>query len=201
MNFELLVATNNAHKLQEIRKILSPFHITVYGMKDLNISIEDPEENGKTYFENALIKAQALQKVTTMPIIADDSGIEIDALGEHVPGIHTARYAASFGGYPQTFEHIFKELEGGKSRRAHFFCDICLVNVEDKPLCFEGIVEGQIVTKIVAQSDFGYDPIFYENSLGKTYAEMSEQEKNSVSHRGLALKKLLYYLMINKLAY
>ena len=112
MNFELLVATNNVHKLQEIRKILSPFHITVYGMKDLNISIEDPEENGKTYYENALIKATALQKVTTMPIIADDSGIEIDALGEHVPGIHTARYAASFGGYPQTFEHIFKKLEG-----------------------------------------------------------------------------------------
>lgn len=201
MNFELLVATNNAHKLKEIRTILSPYHITVYGMKDLNIDIGEVEENGQTYFENALIKAKALQKVTTLPIIADDSGIEIDALGEHVPGIHSSRYAESFGGYSQTFDHIFDALKDGKSRKARFFCDICLVNVEDKPLLFEGIVEGEIVKEITDQSDFGYDPIFFENTLQKTYAAMSDEEKNSVSHRALALKKLLFYLMINKLAY
>ena len=195
MNFELLVATNNAHKLKEIRQILSPFHITVYGMKDLNIEIEDVEENGKTYYDNALIKALALQKVTTMPIIADDSGIEIEAL-DNAPGIYSSRYASSFGGYPQTFAHIFKEIEG-KSRRARFVCDVVLVNVEDKPLKFEGIVPGKIVEKITDQSDFGYDPIFVEDSLNKTYASMSEEEKNKVSHRGVALKKLLTYLILN----
>lgn len=199
MNFELLVATNNAHKLKEIRQILSPFHITVYGMKDLNISIKDVEENGQTYFDNALIKAQELQKYTTMPIIADDSGIEIEALGNK-PGIYSSRYASSFGGYPQTFEHIFKEIEG-KSRNARFVCDVVLVNVEDRPLKFEGIVPGRIVEKITDQSDFGYDPIFIENTLNKTYASMSEEEKNKVSHRGLALKKLLSYLIINGKAY
>lgn len=199
MNFELLVATNNAHKLKEIREILSPYHITVYGMKDLNIDIGDVEENGKTYYENALIKANALKKVTKMPIIADDSGIEIEALN-NAPGMYSARFAASFGGYPQTFEHIFKELEG-KSRKARFICDIVLVNVEDKPLRFEAIIPGTIVTEITDKSDFGYDPIFREDSLGKTYASMSEEEKNRVSHRGMALKKLLTYLRINGLAH
>ena len=199
MNFELLVATNNAHKLKEIRTILSPFHITLYGMKDLNLDIGDVEENGKTYYENALIKANALKKLTTMPIIADDSGIEIEALNNE-PGIYSSRYASSFGGYPQTFEHIFKELEG-KSRRARFVCDIVLVNVEEKPMRFEGIVPGRIVEKVTDKSDFGYDPIFIEDSLNKTYASMSEKEKNVVSHRGVALKKLLTYLIINGHAY
>ena len=199
MNFELLVATNNAHKLKEIRQILSPFHITVYGMKDLNIDIGEVEENGKTYYENALIKAKALQKVTTMPIIADDSGIEIEGLN-NAPGLYSSRYAASFGGYPQTFEHIFHELEG-KTRNARFVCSIALVNVEDKPLKFEAIIPGRIVEKVTDESDFGYDPIFIENSLNKTYASMSEEEKNRVSHRGVALKKLLTYLRINGLAH
>ena len=90
MNFELLVATNNAHKLKEIRQILSPHHILVYGMKDLNISIPEVEENGKNYYENALIKARALQQVSKMPIIADDSGLEILALNK-MPGLHSAR--------------------------------------------------------------------------------------------------------------
>ena len=199
MNFELLVATNNAHKLKEIRQILSPWHITVYGMKDLNIDIGEVEENGNTYYDNALIKATALQKVTSMPIIADDSGIEIEALNNQ-PGIYSSRYVSNFGGYPQTFEHIFQELEG-KSRRARFVCDIVLVNVEDKPLRFEAIIPGQIVEKVTDQSDFGYDPIFQEDSLGKTYARMSEEEKNRVSHRGVALRKLLTYLRINQLAH
>lgn len=199
MNFELLVATNNAHKLTEIRQILSPFHITVYGMKDLNIDIGEVEENGETYFDNALIKATALQKVTSMPIIADDSGLEIEALGWK-PGLYSARYAESFGGHANAIAHILEEING-KSRRARFVCDIVLVNVEDKPLKFEGVVEGTIAESIDGQGGFGYDPIFIENSLGKTYASLSQEEKNRVSHRGVALKKLLAYLILNRLAY
>ncbi len=200
MAFDILVATNNAHKLKEIKEILTPFHINVYGLKEVNIEMPEVEENGNTYYENALIKANALKALTKMAIIADDSGIEIEALGEHVPGIKSARYAASFGGYPQTFEHIFKELEG-KSRKAHFYCDIVLLNVEDKPLLFQGIVPGRIVNKVTDQSTFGYDPIFIEDTLNKTYASMSEEEKNKVSHRALALKKLLEYLKNNGFAY
>ncbi len=199
MNFELLVATNNAHKLQEIRQILSPYHITVYGMKDLNIDVGEIIEDGETYFDNALIKAKALQKVTSMPIIADDSGLEIEALGWK-PGIHSARYAESFGGHLNTIKHILEEIKG-KSRRARFVCDIVLVNVEDKPLKFEGIVNGVIAEEIHGEGGFGYDPVFIEDTLKKTYASMSQEEKNRVSHRGIALKKLLAYLRINNLAY
>lgn len=199
MNFELLVATNNAHKLQEIRQILSPYHITVYGMKDLNIDIGEIIEDGETYFDNALIKAKALQKVTSMPIIADDSGLEIEALGWK-PGIHSARYAENFGGHLNTIKHILEEIKG-KSRRARFVCDIVLVNVEDKPLKFEGIVNGVIAEEIHGEGGFGYDPVFIEDTLKKTYASMSQEEKNRVSHRGIALKKLLAYLRINNLAY
>lgn len=199
MNFELLVATNNQHKLKEIRTILSPYHITVYGMNDLNIKIDPPEENGKTYYENALIKAKSLQIITKMPIIADDSGLEIDALG-NMPGLHSARYAESFGGHDGAIKNILKELEG-KDRSARFICSIVLLNVEEKPLKFEAIINGDIALEKDGDSGFGYDPIFVEKTTGKTYAHMTEAEKNKTSHRGKALLKLLTYLRINNLAY
>lgn len=199
MNFELLVATNNQHKLKEIRKILSPYHITVYGMNDLNIKIEEPEENGKTYFENALIKAKSLQNVTKMPIIADDSGLEIKAMNNE-PGLLSARYAQSFGGHENAIKEILKNVEG-KDRSAQFICSIVLLNVEDKPLKFEAIIEGTIAESVSGEGGFGYDPIFIEKTLNKTYASMTEEEKNNVSHRGKALKKLLTYLRINGLAH
>lgn len=198
MNFELLVATNNNHKLQEIRQILSPHHITVYGMKDLNINIGEVEETGSTYYENALIKAKALQAVTKMPIIADDSGLEIIAL-DKMPGLHSARFAEDCGGHANAINKILKDLEG-KDRSAQFICDIVLVNVEDKPLLFEGIVPGRIGTEVEGEGGFGYDPIFICDELNKSYALLTQEEKNRVSHRGKALKKLLTYLKINGLA-
>ncbi len=198
MNFELLVATNNAHKLKEIRQILTPHHILVYGMKDLNISIPEVEENGKNYYENALIKARALQKVTKMPIIADDSGLEILALNK-MPGLHSARFAEEQGGHLKAIEKILKDLEG-KDRSAQFVCDIVLLNVEDKPLLFEAIVPGHIGAEVAGVGGFGYDPIFVCDELNKSYALLTEEEKNRVSHRGKALRKLLTYLKINGLA-
>ena len=199
MNFELLVATNNAHKLKEIRQILSPHHITVYGMKDLNIDIGEVEENGNTYFENALIKAKALQKVTKMPVIADDTGLEIKSMNNE-PGLYTARFAENLGGHQEAFKEIFKRIEG-KDRSATFVCDIVLVNVEDTPLRFEARIDGKIAESISGEGGFGYDPVFICNELNKTYASMSQEEKNRVSHRGKALNKLLTYLKINNLIY
>lgn len=199
MNFELLVATNNEHKLKEIRQILSPFHITVYGMKDLNIDIGEIEENGKTYYENALIKATALQKVTKMPVIADDTGLEIKAMNNK-PGLYTARFAKEYGGHEGAFKEIFKCIEN-KDRSAEFVCDIVLVNVEDKPLKFEARIKGHIAKSVNGEGGFGYDPIFICDELNKTYASMSQEEKNRVSHRGKALNKLITYLKINNLVY
>lgn len=195
MNFEILVATNNKHKLEEIRQILSSHKITVYGMSDLNIDIGEVEENGSTYFENALIKAKALQKFTKMPIISDDTGLEIVSMGNK-PGLYTARFAKEFGGYPGAFNEIFHQLEG-KDRSAFFICDIVLLNVEDKPLQFEARIPGHIATEVSGEEGFGYDPIFINDEIGKTYALMGQEEKNRVSHRGKALRKLLTYLKIN----
>lgn len=195
MNYEIILATNNKHKLQEVREILSPHKIVVYGLNDLNIKVPEVEENGTTYSENALIKAKSIQQVTTMPIIADDSGLEITALNNE-PGLHSARYASSLGGHDNAIKEILKRLEDKKDRSARFVCDIVLLNVEDKPLIFEGIAKGEIAKEKMGEGGFGYDPIFISDETGECFALMKEN-KNTVSHRAKALKKLLTYLKIN----
>lgn len=196
MNYELIFATNNAHKLKEVREILSPHKITVYGLNDLNLHPEEVDENADTYAGNALIKAQSIQKLTTMPIIADDSGMEIEAL-DNQPGLHSARFADQHGGHANAIRAILQELKKKDNRKARFVCDIILVNEDEKPLLFEGIVDGHIAEEPFGEGGFGYDPIFVADELNKTYAEMTQEEKNKVSHRGKALKKLLTYLKIN----
>ena len=195
MNYEIILATNNKHKLQEVREILSPHKIVVYGLNDLNIKVPEVEENGTTYAENALIKAKSIQQVTTMPIIADDSGLEITALNNE-PGLHSARYASSLGGHDNAIKEILNRLEDKKDRSARFVCDIVLLNVEDKPLIFEGIAKGEIAKEKMGEGGFGYDPIFISDETGECFALMKEN-KNTVSHRAKALKKLLTYLKIN----
>ena len=195
MNYEIILATNNKHKLKEVREILSPHHIVVYGLTDLATKLEDVDENGMTYAENALIKAKAVQKITTMPIISDDSGLEITALNNE-PGIHSARYAESLGGHDSAIKEILKRLEDKEDRSARFVCDIVLLNASDKPLIFVVIVEGTIAKEKMGEGGFGYDPIFISKETGVCFALMGE-EKNTVSHRAKALKKLLTYLKIN----
>ena len=195
MNYEIILATNNKHKLQEVREILSPHKIVVYGLSDLNIKVPEVEENGTTYAENALIKAKAIQQVTTMPIIADDSGLEITALNNE-PGLHSARYASSLGGHDNAIKEILKRLEDKEDRSARFVCDIVLVNSDKNPLIFEGVAKGKIAKEKMGDGGFGYDPIFISDETGECFALMKEN-KNTVSHRAKALKKLLTYLKIN----
>ena len=195
MNLEIVLATNNKHKLKEVREILSPHHIIVYGLSDLATKLEDVEENGTTYAENALIKAKAVQKLTTMPVISDDSGLEITALNNE-PGVHSARYAESLGGHDNAIKEILKRLEDKEDRSAKFVCDIVLLNTDKKPLIFEGVAEGTIAKEKQGEGGFGYDPIFISKETGECFANMKEN-KNTVSHRAKALKKLLTYLKIN----
>lgn len=197
MNFEIILATNNKHKLQEVRQILSPCGIVVYGLDDLQLHPEEVEENGKDYFENALIKATSVQKLTILPVIADDSGLEVMSLN-NMPGLHSARYAKECGGHDKAMENIICDLEG-KDRSARFMCDIVAVNLEEKPLRFEGIAEGEIIDHKEGLSGFGYDPIFKCKATGKTFAAMDQKEKNLYSHRALALKKFITYLRVNGL--
>ena len=195
MNFEIILATNNQHKLKEVREILSPHKIVVYGLKDLNIKLPEIEENGSTYAENALIKAKAVQQFTTMPIISDDSGLEITALNNE-PGLHSARYAESLGGHDNAIKEILRRLNEKEDRSARFVCDIVLLNVEKEPRLFEGIAPGRIAQEKMGEGGFGYDPIFISSETNECFALMKEN-KNTVSHRAKALKKLLTYLRIN----
>ena len=196
MNFEIILATKNKHKLQEVRQILSPHKIIVYGLSDLNLKVKDVEENGKTYAENALIKAKAVQELTTMPIIADDSGLEIIPLNKR-PGMFSARYASEMGGHDKAIAQILEDLKDKDDRSAQFICDIVLLNVEDKPLLFEGIAKGTIATEKMGEGGFGYDPIFISDETKTCFGTMGQAQKNTVSHRAKALKKLLTYLRIN----
>ena len=195
MNYEIILATNNKHKLKEVREILSPHNVIVYGLNDVNLKLPEVEENGKTYAENAMIKAKAVQQLTTMPIISDDSGLEITALNNE-PGLHSARYAASLGGHDNAIKEILKRLEDKKDRSARFVCDIVLLNAEKEPRIFEGVAEGTIAKEKMGEGGFGYDPIFISKETGECFALMKE-EKNTVSHRAKALKKLLTYLRVN----
>ena len=194
MNYEIILASNNAHKLKEVREILCPHGIIVYSLNDVNLKPEDVEENADTYYGNALIKAESVAKLTTMPIIADDSGLEIEAM-DNKPGLYSARFAKDCGGHEKAFEVIFDRVK--ENRKARFVCDIVLLNVEEKPLLFEGITNGVIADKVYGEGGFGYDPIFVCEETGKTYAEMPQNEKNQFSHRGKALKKLITYLLVN----
>ena len=194
MNYEIVLASNNAHKLKEVREILCPHGIIVYSLNDVNLHPKEVEENAPDYYGNALIKAKSVQELTSFPIIADDSGIEIEAL-DNKPGIRSARFASEHGGHALAIEYILKNIKD--NRKARFVCDICLLNVDDKPLRFEGIVEGEIAYEPYGEGGFGYDPIFICKETGKTYAEMKQEEKNKFSHRGKALRKLITYLLIN----
>ncbi|MGM9873649.1 MAG: RdgB/HAM1 family non-canonical purine NTP pyrophosphatase [Bacilli bacterium] len=197
MNFEIIFASSNEHKLKEVRKILSPHGITVYGLNDLNLDFQEANENGTTYVENALIKAEAVAKATSMPIIADDSGLEIKSL-DNAPGIYTSRYAKELGGYTNAMNHI-NELLKNKDKSAKFVCAIVLLNVDKEYKKFIGEAEGEIVEIHENQNGFGYDPCFYSHDLHKVFSLATEDEKNAYSHRGKALKKLITYLKINKL--
>lgn len=196
MKYNLIAATNNAHKLQEIKQILEPHNIQVFSLKEQGINI-DIEENGSSYKENALIKARAIAKLTSLPVISDDSGIEIEAL-DNLPGIHTARYAESVGGYEEAFKIIIKACKEKNNYRALFNCDIVLLNFNDKEEIFEGRVPGTVAKELEGGNGFGFDPIFISDEVGKTNASLSPEMKNKFSARSKALEKLIKFLEENK---
>jgi XTP/dITP diphosphohydrolase len=198
MYYEILFASSNKHKVDEVRAILAPHGITVYGLSDVNISLDDVIEDGLTYKDNALIKAKAAQKFTTLPVFADDSGMEVLALN-NIPGIYSARFAKENGGHFQAMNKILDDLRDKEDRTAYFICDVILLNVEDKPLYFSSKVEGTIAEDIRGVNGFGYDPIFICKEANKRYSELTTDEKNIYSHRAKTLKKMLTYLKINGL--
>lgn len=188
MNLDKIIfATGNKGKIKEIQMILADLGVEVITMKDAGIVI-DIEENGKTYEENALIKARAVAAHTDAVVMADDSGLEIDYLNNE-PGIYSARYMGEDTSYTIKNANLIERLAGvpDEERTARFVCAIAAVMPDGKEITTRGIIEGRIGYEEKGSNGFGYDPIFYVPRFGKTTAELSEEEKNQVSHRGNAL--------------
>ena len=186
---KLAIATNNAHKLSEIRAILGDSFEQLLSLKDLGIDV-DVEETGTTLEENALLKARTICKLCKLPTLADDTGLMVDAL-DGAPGVYSARYAGEAHNDANNRALLLKNLEGKTSRRAHFSTVIAICYPNGDFITANGRVEGSILHEERGSEGFGYDSLFYSDELGKTFAQATPEEKNSVSHRGRALHAML----------
>ena len=187
VNMKIAIATNNRKKLAEIRTVLGGFFEEMYSLDDLGISVEI-EETGSTLTENALIKARTILGMTGLASLADDSGLMCDAL-DGAPGVYSARYAGE-GHDDKANNALLLENLAGKDRSAHFCSVIALCLPDGREFTAEGRVDGVILDAERGEGGFGYDPLFFSPELGKTFAEASPDEKNSVSHRGRALRNM-----------
>ena len=184
----MIFATGNENKMKEIREILGARPLEILSMKEAGVSA-DIVEDGKTFEENALIKARAICKLAGEMVLADDSGLEIDYLNKE-PGIYSARYMGEDTSYHIKNKSLIDRLEGvpDEKRTARFVCAIAAVFPDGKELVVRGTVEGIIGYEEKGENGFGYDPIFYLPERGCTTAELPPEEKNSISHRGNALR-------------
>ncbi len=182
----IIFATNNAHKLEEVSAILGN-SIELVTLKEAGITEEIPE-NEPTIEGNALAKARYVWERTGCDCFADDTGLEVDALGG-APGVHSARYATDGHDFAANRHKLLHEMEGKESRTARFRTVIALIE-GGKEICFEGVVEGIITTSERGEGGFGYDPMFQPEGYDKTFAEIAPEEKHAISHRGRAVAKL-----------
>lgn len=189
---QLIAATNNAHKLIEIQRVLQPLGFTVLSMQQAGLAIE-PEETGATFAENARIKAQVVCTACGKPVIADDSGLCVDAL-QGAPGVYSARYAGSHGDDAANNNKLLKALLDVPQpcRTARFVSAVCLAMPSGRLLEVQGACEGSIGFAPKGENGFGYDPLFYVGQ--RSFAEFSSAEKDACSHRGAALAKLVQAL-------
>lgn len=197
---KLIIASNNAHKVKEIKAILEEFPIEVISLREAGIDI-DVVEDGSTFMENAFKKASEIFTVgKDAMVLSDDSGLMVDALNG-APGVFSARFAGEHGNDKKNNEKLLKLLDGKpmEERKAHFVSAIVLILSEDKIIKVQGEVEGFIKDAPSGNSGFGYDPLFYYPEFNKTFGELTEEEKNSISHRARALEKLKEELKRSKL--
>lgn len=188
----IVLASNNAHKLQEFQSFFKQFNIKIIPMNDIVKDI-DIKEDGNTFKENSAIKAFSLQKHTNLPILSDDSGIIINFLGNNLPGIYSHRMALENGGQDNFNNILIEKASHNSDNSAHFECCLCFILNNKDYYCY-GRADGYIITEKLGNNGFGYDPIFYSIEAGKTFAQLSEEEKNKVSHRAKALQNLVILL-------
>jgi len=185
----LLLATTNRHKVDEFRVIFARLPFTLFSLADIQLDM-DVEETGTTFLENAELKARTYAQISGMLSLADDSGLEIDALGG-APGVYSARFMGADTSYKERFRAILEQLQGlpQEQRTARFRCVISLAEPSGYCRSVEGVIEGVIADAPRGTNGFGYDPIFLLPELGRTTAELPPEHKNRISHRGLAAEK------------
>lgn len=185
---KILIATGNRHKLGEIRALLNVPEIEFVGMDDFE-DLPDPVEDADTFEGNALIKARTLSRATGLWALADDSGLEVDALdGE--PGVLSARYAGMHGDTPANNARLLLELDGKTNRCARFRCAVALVSPDGRSWTVDGTCEGTILKTESGAGGFGYDPLFVPEGYTETFAQLGSDVKNKLSHRGKAIAKI-----------
>ncbi len=189
---QLCFATNNPHKLQELQQLVGN-QIEIKSLQDIGCFVDDIPETGATLQANSLEKALYIKNNYSISCFADDTGLEVDVLNG-APGVYSARYAGEPANSANNIKLLLQNLAGKKNRKARFRTIITLLLNEKEPIFFEGIVYGEITTQTSGNAGFGYDPIFIPNGFSCTFAEMTPEEKNSVSHRAKAVEKLVIYL-------
>jgi XTP/dITP diphosphohydrolase len=187
---ELLFCSSNLHKVEEIQSLL-PSWIFVAPMRDQGIT-EEITEDGHTFVENALLKARYVYRRTGLDVFSDDSGLEVESLGG-APGIYSARYAGIGASSEMNMNKLLESMTGIEQRGARFVCVIALI-YKGKEFVFEGFVEGQIRRVRSGNGGFGYDPLFVPKGYTNTFAELSPSIKNQISHRALAIQKMVQHL-------
>ena len=200
---KLVLASDNAHKLLEFRELFKGMDVDLVTKKEAGLT-DEVEETGATFAENAFIKASAVMRATGWAAIADDSGLCVDAL-DGAPGVRSARYTGDHADSDKDrYELLLRNMAEKKDRTARFVSSLCCVFPNGDMLKSEGVCEGIILREKRGENGFGYDPVFYLPELGKSMAELSEEEKNRVSHRGKAARafgeKLLEYMKGKKYA-
>ncbi len=185
----VVAATQNEHKLRELRDILEKSGMKVISQKDAGLEKTDVEENGETFEQNSFIKADAIMRLSGMIAVADDSGLEVDFLNG-APGVYSARYAGEHKSDLDNNNKLLKELSGVENRRARFVSVVTMVYPDGRVIYARGECPGTILEAPRGKGGFGYDPLFLPDGLDKTFAEVTQEEKNSVSHRAKALEKL-----------
>ena len=192
---ELIIASQNQNKLVEFKKILGD-KINLFSLSDIGLNQEIPE-NEKTIKKNAMFKAKFVNTQTGKNVFADDTGLEIDSLNGE-PGVYSARYSGVERNSDKNIELVLRKLKNKSNRNSRFKTIISLI-IDGKSVNFEGIVEGKITEEKRGSNGFGYDPIFQPNGYASTFGEMSLKEKNKISHRSIAINKMVQYLKENNL--
>lgn len=192
----IVVASGNQGKIKEFKEMLEPEGYTVKSLSDFP-DMPEVEETGTTFYDNAIIKAQAVTDRYGITAISDDSGLEIDALDKK-PGVMSARWLGHDTSYDVKNQKVLDLLKDKKDRTCRYVCAIAITRVNEEPVVFEDTVECEVALEAKGSNGFGYDPIIYYAPLGKTMAEMSKEEKNSISHRGKAVRKLEAWLDAQK---